>query len=69
VLPGGVVVAGVNDMAQAVRDLLADDARRLALGRAGQEYQRRVLDWEALVDRYEALFHSLVARRQGRAGA
>jgi glycosyltransferase involved in cell wall biosynthesis len=68
VLPGGVVVSGVSDMAQAVRDLLADDARRRALGRAGREYQRRVLDWEALVDRYEALFRSLVARRQERAG-
>lgn len=63
-LPGGVVVTGLTEMVQAVRDLLSDDARRRALGHAGREYQRRMLDWEAIVDRYETLFHSLVARRQ-----
>jgi glycosyltransferase involved in cell wall biosynthesis len=68
VLKGGVVVDGPAEMAGAVRELLADDGRRRALGQAGQIYQRRMLDWEVLVDRYEALFQSLVARRQARMG-
>jgi glycosyltransferase involved in cell wall biosynthesis len=63
-LKGGVLVEGPAEMAKVVRQLLADTGRRCALGRDGQMYQRRMLDWEALVDRYEALFLSLVTQRR-----
>lgn len=64
-LEGGILVDGPGEMARAVRDLLAEPARARALGRAGRDLQRRALDWEGIVGRYEALFHSLVARRRG----
>jgi glycosyltransferase involved in cell wall biosynthesis len=64
-LAGGVVVKGPREMAAAVRDLVGDDERRGALGRAGREVQRQALDWETIVDRYEALYASLVAGKRG----
>ncbi|MDR7521397.1 MAG: glycosyltransferase family 4 protein [Armatimonadota bacterium] len=63
-LEGGQVVAGPEAMAAAVADLLGDDARRRALGGAGRAHQRRALEWETIVGRYEALYTSLVARRR-----
>jgi len=62
-LPGGVVVRGPAGLPGAVGDLLADAARRRGLGEAGRDFHRRTLEWEAIVDRYEALFASLVTRR------
>jgi glycosyltransferase involved in cell wall biosynthesis len=62
-LPGGLVARGPAEMADAVRGLLADEERRRALGRAGQEFQRRALEWDRIVQQYETLFASLVARR------
>jgi glycosyltransferase involved in cell wall biosynthesis len=67
-LEGGVVVEGSAEMAAVVTQLLADAGRRRALGQAGQTYQRRALDWEGLVDRYEALFRSLMTRERARTG-
>ncbi len=62
ILPGGLVARGPAEMADAVRGLLADEGRRRALGRAGQEFQRRALEWDVIVQQYEVLFASLVAR-------
>ncbi len=66
-LPGGIVVRGPGEMARAVRDLLADEAGRRALGRAGQEFHRRTLEWDLIVGQYEALYASLAARRRSAA--
>lgn len=66
-LAGGVIVRGTEPMAQAVRSLLADEGRRQALGRAGQDMQRRALEWDRVVDRYEALYTQLI-RQAGQIG-
>jgi len=43
-----------------VRVLLGDEARRKALGDAGQTIQRQSLEWGAIVDQYERLYARLV---------
>ena len=47
-----------NDLAAALRSLLSENGRRLALGAAARE-NVRAFDVEASVDRYRALFHEL----------
>ncbi len=59
-LAGGVVVRGFRQMTAAVRTLLNDGSRREVLGRAGREMQRRALEWEHLIDRYEAFYAQLM---------
>jgi glycosyltransferase involved in cell wall biosynthesis len=64
-LPGGLVVGGPADMADAVGGLLLDESRRRALGKAGEDFQRRALNWDTIVEQYEALFTSLIRERSG----
>lgn len=59
-LSGGIVVGSRQAMAEAVRALLGDEARRKALGDAGQTIQRQSLEWGAIVDQYERLYARLV---------
>ncbi len=63
-LQGGLVVRGPAEMARAVRSLLSDEAGRRTLGRAGQEFHRRTLEWDVIVGKYEHLYASLAAQRR-----
>jgi len=63
-LAGGIVVGWRRAMAEAVRDLLGDPARRHELGERGREMQRHDLEWERLIDRYEAFYTALVGSKQ-----
>lgn len=49
-----------NALANAIRGLLADDARRTALGEAGYERVREWLSWEAVADRTTSVMHALM---------
>ena len=50
-----LVADGAADRAEALAGLLADPARRDALGAAGARYVRREHDWNAVLDRLEQL--------------
>jgi glycosyltransferase involved in cell wall biosynthesis len=54
-----LVADGAEDRARLVADLLADPARRDALGAAGRAYVRRHHDWDAVLDRLDALVTSV----------
>jgi len=62
-LAGGLVVAGRKAMGGAVRVLLEDQDQRRALSRAGRA-QARGLEWETIIDRYEALYAGIVDRKR-----
>ena len=49
------------DLAAALRALLADEARRVALGAAARESAQRLFDVRDSVDRYRALFRELAS--------
>jgi len=51
----------VEDLAQAMRALLADDTRRVELACRGQARCRRHYGWDAITAQYEALFAELLA--------
>jgi glycosyltransferase involved in cell wall biosynthesis len=65
-LTGGIVVGTVEEMVQAVRRLLQDGDGRHALGRAGREMQQGALEWDHIVDAYQALYVRLAERRRAR---
>jgi glycosyltransferase involved in cell wall biosynthesis len=50
----------VDGLEQALRALIADPDRRLTLGRAAEARVLERYSWEAIVDRYDALFHELL---------
>jgi N-acetyl-alpha-D-glucosaminyl L-malate synthase BshA len=54
--------AAPEDLARAVEALIADPARRAALGRAAQEKARTVFSAEKIVSRYEAFYHAVCSR-------
>jgi glycosyltransferase involved in cell wall biosynthesis len=68
-LPGGVIVTSAAEMAAALDRLLNADAERAALGAAGRSAQRARYEWDAVVDRYEALYTELLARPRRAAAA
>ena len=49
-------------LAGAVEDLIQDPARRIALGRAAQQRAREKFSADAIVPRYEALYHRVCGR-------
>ena len=49
---------------RAVLDLLADDGRRAAMGRAGRAYAERAFSLDRVADRFEAVLETAVARRR-----
>jgi glycosyltransferase involved in cell wall biosynthesis len=57
----GLVEADPEAVARAVDDLLVDEPRRRALGEAGRRAWRERFTWDAVTDRYEALYTELVA--------
>ncbi len=65
-LDGGLVVRGPKMMAATVSAMLQDDRKRRSLGESGKEFQRRFLEWDVILDRYERLYTSLVDRKKGK---
>jgi len=63
-LEGGLVVRGPKMMAETVNTLLRDDRDRQQLGARGKAFQRRFLEWDAIIDRYEQLYTSLVGEQK-----
>ena len=59
----GRLVDGANadDLARAVESLIADPAKRLALGQAAKESAQKLFSAEAIVPRYEALYRRVCA--------
>jgi glycosyltransferase involved in cell wall biosynthesis len=55
-------------MATSVRSLLTDESRRRELGRLGREMQRRDLEWERLIDRYDDFYAVLADQRRASRG-
>ncbi|MER7769848.1 glycosyltransferase family 4 protein [Kitasatospora sp. NPDC096140] len=55
-------------VAAAVVRLLADPAEAAALGAAGRTRTERELSWDAVTDRYQAVYDRLTARTAGPAG-
>ena len=51
-------------LAGAVEDLIQDPARRIALGRAAQKRAREKFSADAIVPRYEALYHRVCGRAE-----
>lgn len=51
-----------DDLARAVESLIADPARRAALGQAGQEKARTVFSADRIVTRYEEFYHQIRGR-------
>lgn len=54
--------AAPDDLARAVESLIADPARRDALGRAAQEKARTTFSADRVVRRYEAFYREILAR-------
>ena len=64
---GRIVPRGDPDaLARAIDELLADDALRARMGKAGRERALRLFDWDRSVERFETLFERVIERR-GRA--
>ncbi|MEI9961421.1 MAG: N-acetyl-alpha-D-glucosaminyl L-malate synthase BshA [Limisphaerales bacterium] len=62
---GTLVASNDADMlARAVENLIEDPARRLGLGRAAQQRARKHFSAEAIVPRYEALYHRVCDNSQ-----
>jgi glycosyltransferase involved in cell wall biosynthesis len=59
-----VAPADTDALAAAIEGLLADPARRAALGAEGRSRVRERFDAEKSVDRYRALFQELAAGRR-----
>lgn len=59
--PVGCVVASVDEMAAAIRELLADDAQRARLGDIGRRYVSENHGLERVIPMYEALCADLLA--------
>jgi glycosyltransferase involved in cell wall biosynthesis len=51
------------DLARLITELLADDERRRAMGAAAREAWQRDYTWDAVTDRYEALYGAVSASR------
>ncbi|HEX9994403.1 MAG TPA: glycosyltransferase family 4 protein [Acidimicrobiales bacterium] len=60
-LDGLVVPVDPAPLAEAVADLLCDDARRVAMGEAGRRRAEQDLTWDAVTDRIEAAYRRLRA--------
>ena len=60
---GGLVFDGLLSFVSAVDLLLAEPDLADAMGRAGQRFAVRELQWPAALDRFEALLERAVARR------
>lgn len=60
----GVLVPSAlpDDLARAVESLIADPARRAALGQAGQEKARTAFSADRIVTRYEEFYHQILSR-------
>jgi glycosyltransferase involved in cell wall biosynthesis len=63
-LPGGVVVRNAEDMAHAVRRLVADDSAREQLASAGRAAWEGHYTWTHIVDQYEDLYRRLTKRER-----
>lgn len=59
---GGVVVRDLDEMTEAVKELLRNPERRVALGRAGQARVASNHAWGPLVDQYEHAYKTVVGR-------
>jgi glycosyltransferase involved in cell wall biosynthesis len=59
---GGIVVNSVNEMAEAVLELLRDADRRRALGREGRARIEERHDWNRIVNRYERIYENAIAQ-------
>lgn len=57
----------IGEMARAVIDLLDDEARREAMGRAARQHVRQ-FDWERATDRFEAALQRACGARIGGGG-
>jgi len=68
--PAGVLVAGnaPEDWAEALIALLADPGRRAVLGATARRRVEEEFAIERVVDRYEELYRSLIARRRAQGG-
>ena len=49
-------------LADAMGTLLADAARRAAMGRAGRERALRLFDWDRTAEQFEQIYASMLAR-------
>lgn len=58
-LPGGVVVAGLSEAVEALRDLARNPSRRIDLGRAGRAAIARDYEWSRLLPEYGRVVESL----------
>jgi glycosyltransferase involved in cell wall biosynthesis len=57
----GLVTARTEDVARAVDDLLADEARRAELGESGRRAWEQRFSWDAVTTEYERLYETLAA--------
>jgi starch synthase len=64
-----VTAVDVAATAEAFAALLGDPGRRLAMGAAGRERARRLLDWSVIVKRYQELWAEQAAIRRAAARA
>jgi len=62
-LAGGVIVNSAREMATGTQRLLDCKALRGKLGCEGKQQQEQKFEWETVVDQYESLYQSLLARR------
>jgi glycosyltransferase involved in cell wall biosynthesis len=51
-----------NALAEAMGSLLADPARRAAMGRAGRERSLRLFDWDRTAEQFEQIYTDVMAR-------
>jgi glycosyltransferase involved in cell wall biosynthesis len=61
-LPGGVIVKGEREMAQAIARLARDTERRSELGNAGLRAVAATYNWSKVLDEYERVFSRLTAK-------
>ncbi len=61
-----LVADGSDEFAQAVAELLADDARAASIAAAGRALVESTYTWQACADRYAALYRELAASRAAR---
>ena len=59
----GYVTARSRDLAHAIEQLMTDSARRDQLAMAGHEAWRERFTWDAITDRYEAVYRKAIAKR------
>jgi glycosyltransferase involved in cell wall biosynthesis len=67
--PGGETFTREAELRAKLVGLLADDARRAALGRAGRQAVREYYDWPASWEKYDRFFEELIAAKRAERAA